>query len=35
VTDSTTATWGGTVTGGGANHILAYCDGGTWTVIGK
>jgi hypothetical protein len=32
VTNSTTATWGATITGGGANHVLAYCDGTNWTV---
>ena len=32
VSDSTTATWGATVTGGGANHVWAYCDGTNWTV---
>ncbi|MGH9679840.1 MAG: hypothetical protein ACRD4Y_07800, partial [Candidatus Acidiferrales bacterium] len=35
VTDSTTSTWGATITGGGANHVLAYCDGTNWTVAGK
>ncbi len=35
VTNSTTNTWGATVTGGGANHILMYCNGTNWTVIGK
>ena len=35
ITDSSTATWGATVTGGGANHILMYCDGTNWTVLGK
>lgn len=35
VTDSTTATWGATITGGGTNHVLAYCDGTAWTVAGK
>lgn len=35
VTDSTTATWGATVAGGGSNHILAYCDGTNWTVAAK
>jgi hypothetical protein len=35
VSDSTTNTWGSTVTGGGANHILAYCDGTNWTVAAK
>jgi hypothetical protein len=33
--DSTTTTWGATITGGGANHVLAYCDGTNWTVAGK
>lgn len=32
VTDSTTATWGATITGGGANHVLAYYNGTNWTV---
>lgn len=32
VTDSTTATWGATITGGGAHHVLAYCNGAAWTV---
>ena len=35
VSDSTTNVWGATVTGGGANHILAYCDGTNWTVAAK
>jgi hypothetical protein len=35
VTDSTTATWGATITGSGADHVLAYCDGTNWTVMGK
>jgi len=35
VTDSTTVVWGATVTGGGSNHILAYCDGTNWTVAAK
>jgi hypothetical protein len=35
VSDSTTNTWGATVTGGGSNHILAYCDGTNWTVAAK
>jgi hypothetical protein len=35
VTDSTTVTWGATITGSGANHVLAYCDGTNWTVLGK
>jgi len=32
ITDSTTATWGATIAGGGAHHVLAYCDGTNWTV---
>lgn len=35
VSDSTTATWGATITGGGANHVLAYFNGTNWTVAGK
>lgn len=35
ISDSTTATWGATITGGGTNHVLAYCDGTAWTVMGK
>lgn len=35
VTDSTTNTWGATITGGSTNHVHAYCDGTNWTVEGK
>jgi hypothetical protein len=35
VTDSTTAVWGVTITGGGSNHVQAYCDGTNWTVGAK
>ena len=35
VTNSTTATWGATISGGGSNHVLAYCDGTNWTVMGS
>jgi hypothetical protein len=35
VTDSTTNTWGATVTGGSTNHVLAYCNGTNWTVAAK
>lgn len=35
VTDSTTATWGATITGSGTNHVMAYCDGTSWTVSAK
>lgn len=34
VTNSTTATWGATIAGGGANHVLAYYNGTNWTVAG-
>jgi hypothetical protein len=34
-TDSTTATWGATITGSGANHVLGYYNGTNWTVFGK
>jgi hypothetical protein len=34
-TDSSTATWGATITGGGANHVLGYFNGTNWTVMGK
>ena len=35
ISDSTTATWGATITGGGANHVLAYSNGTNWTVAAK
>lgn len=35
ITDSTTAVWGATITGGGTNHVLAYYNGTNWTVAGK
>ena len=35
VSDSTTVTWGATVTGGGTSKALALCDGTNWTVVGK
>ena len=35
ITDSSTATWGATITGGGANHVLGYYNGTNWTVAGK
>jgi hypothetical protein len=35
VSDSSTNTWGATITGGGTNHVLAYCDGTNWTVSAK
>lgn len=35
IKDSTVNTWGSTITGGGADHVLAYCDGAAWTVAAK
>lgn len=35
VNDSTTNTWGATITGSGSDHVMAYCDGSAWTVVGK
>jgi hypothetical protein len=35
LTDSAVNTWGATITGGGNNHVLAYCDGTDWTVSAK
>lgn len=35
ITDSATATWGATITGSSTNHVLGYCDGSAWTVMGK
>jgi RND superfamily putative drug exporter len=35
ILDSTTSTWGATITGGGANVVLAYCNGTNWTVAAK
>jgi len=32
ITDSTANTFGATITGGGSNHVLGYCDGTNWTV---
>ena len=34
VTDGSTATWGATLVGGGANKVLAYYNGTNWTVAG-
>ncbi len=34
-TDSTTTTWGATITGSGSNHVLGYYDGTNWTVIAQ
>jgi hypothetical protein len=35
ITDSTTNTWGATITGSGSDHVLGYCDGTNWTVAAK
>jgi hypothetical protein len=35
ISDSTTNTWGATITGGGSNSVLAFCDGTNWTVAAK
>lgn len=33
-TDSNTATWGATISGGGANTVLGFYNGTNWTVMG-
>ncbi len=35
LTNGSTNTWGAAVIGGGANHVLAYCNGSAWTVAAK
>jgi hypothetical protein len=35
IKDSTTNTWGATITGGSTNHVMGYCDGSAWTVMAK
>lgn len=35
ITDSSTIIWGAIVTGGSTGHIMAYCDGSNYTVMGK
>lgn len=35
VTDANATTWGSTVSGGGANTVLAWDNGSNWTIIGK
>lgn len=35
ITDSSTNTWGATVTGGGSNNVSARWNGSNWTVVGK
>jgi hypothetical protein len=33
ITDSSTATWGATIAGGGTNRVLAFHNGTNWTVM--
>ncbi len=35
IDDSTTDTWGATITGGGSKKVLGFYNGTNWTVIGK
>lgn len=35
ITDSDTDVWGDSISGGGANTVLAFYNGSTWTVVGK
>jgi hypothetical protein len=35
ISDSTTNTWGATITGGGSDRVRGYCDGTNWTVAAK
>jgi hypothetical protein len=35
VKDSGTKEWGATIEPGGTNHVLAYCDGTSWTVSAR
>lgn len=35
VLDSSSNAWGAPISGNGSNHVLAYCDGGQWTVAAK
>lgn len=35
VIDSNTNAWGTAVVGGGANKVLVFCNGASWTVAGK
>jgi hypothetical protein len=34
-TDSSNNAWGATIAGGGANHVLGYYNGTSWTVAAK
>lgn len=35
ITDSSTATWGATITGGSTNHVMGWCNGSAWTAFSK
>ncbi len=35
ITDSNTNTWAATIAGGGANFVMALCNGTNWTVMGR
>lgn len=35
VSDSNTVVWGAVIAGGGANVVLAFFNGTSWTVAGK
>lgn len=35
VKDSSTTTWGATITGSSSGHVQAYCDGTNWTVAAE
>ena len=34
ISDSTVGTWGSTIAGSGSNHVMAYCNGTNWLVMG-
>jgi hypothetical protein len=34
ISDSTTTTWGATITGGGASTVMGFFNGTNWTVMG-
>lgn len=35
ISDSSTSTWGASISGGGSTHVLAYCNGTAYTVAAK
>lgn len=35
VSDSTTNTWGATISGSGSDLVMAFCNSSVWTVMGK